>query len=57
MAYEDQPLKEGNVHISAPHINAGILEALELHRNTSLSFLNAGSGTGSTTCIAVTIVG
>jgi protein-L-isoaspartate O-methyltransferase len=33
------------------------LEALELCEDTSLSFLNAGSGTGYLTCIAATILG
>jgi protein-L-isoaspartate O-methyltransferase len=57
MAHSDQPLKEGNVHISAPHIYGSVLEALELRKDTSLSFLNAGSGTGYLTCIAATILG
>ena len=57
MAHTDQPLKEGNVHISAPHIYATVLEALDLHASSSLSFLNAGSGTGYLTCLAAAILG
>jgi protein-L-isoaspartate O-methyltransferase len=57
MAYADQPVKEGNVHLSAPHIYGSVLEALELHPNTSLSFLNAGSGSGYLTCLAATVLG
>jgi protein-L-isoaspartate(D-aspartate) O-methyltransferase len=57
MAYADQPLKEGNVHLSAPHIYGSVLEALELPLNTSMSFLNAGSGSGYLTCLAATILG
>lgn len=57
MAYADQPLKEGNVHMSAPHIYGSVLEALELRPNSSLSFLNVGSGTGYLTCIAATVLG
>lgn len=56
-AHTDQPLREGNLHISAPHIYGSVLEALELRKDTSLSFLNAGSGTGYLTCIAATILG
>lgn len=57
MAYADKPLRDGNVHISAPHIYGSVLEALELPKNSSLCFLNAGSGTGYLTCIAATILG
>lgn len=56
-AYADQPLKEGNVHLSAPHIYGSVLEAFELEANTSGSFLNAGSGSGYLTCLAASIMG
>lgn len=56
-AYADEPLKAGNVHISAPHIYCYVLEALELHPNASLSFLNIGMGTGYLTCLAAEIMG
>jgi len=56
-AHSDQPLKEGNVHISAPHIYGSALEALELNENSSLSFLNVGSGTGYLSCIVAEILG
>ena len=57
MAHADQPIKEGNVHISAPHIYGAVAEALELPKGSSLSFLNLGSGTGYLTCIAASILG
>jgi len=57
IAHADQPLKEGNVHISAPHIYGSALEALELQENSSLSFLNIGSGTGYLSCIVASILG
>jgi len=57
MAHLDQPLKEGNVHISAPHIYGSALEALELIPNSPLSFLNVGSGTGYLSCIVAEVLG
>jgi protein-L-isoaspartate O-methyltransferase len=57
VAHTDQPLKEGNVHISAPHIYGSALEALELVPNSSMSFLNIGSGTGYVSCIVADILG
>mmetsp|Transcript_16045 Transcript_16045/g.39292 ORF Transcript_16045/g.39292 Transcript_16045/m.39292 type:complete len:480 (+) Transcript_16045:123-1562(+) len=56
-AYADQPLKDGNVHLSAPHIYGSVLEAFALEANTSGSFLNAGSGSGYLTCLAASIMG
>jgi protein-L-isoaspartate O-methyltransferase len=57
IAHSDQPIKEGNVHISAPHIYGSVLEALDLRNDTAFSFLNAGSGTCYLTCIAASILG
>mmetsp|Transcript_18720 Transcript_18720/g.40296 ORF Transcript_18720/g.40296 Transcript_18720/m.40296 type:complete len:511 (+) Transcript_18720:131-1663(+) len=57
MAHTDQPLKEGHIHISAPHIYGSIVEALELKSNSSLSFLNLGCGTGYLSCIVAHILG
>ena len=57
MAHLDQPLKEGNVHISAPHIYGTVLEALELTPDSGLSFLNLGVGTGYMSCIVGHILG
>lgn len=57
MAHSDQPLKEGNVHISAPHIYGSAIQALDLVPNSSISFLNIGSGTGYISCIASSILG
>uniref|UniRef100_A0A7S3V953 Protein-L-isoaspartate(D-aspartate) O-methyltransferase n=1 Tax=Chaetoceros debilis TaxID=122233 RepID=A0A7S3V953_9STRA len=56
-AYHDSPLKEGNVHISAPHIYCTVVEALDLEQNSNLSFLNIGSGTGYLSCIVGHILG
>jgi len=56
-AYADQPLKDGNVHLSAPHIYGSVLEAFELEENSSGSFLNAGSGSGYLTCLSASIMG
>jgi protein-L-isoaspartate O-methyltransferase len=57
MAHTDQPLKEGNVHLSAPHIYGSVLEAFELEQDSSLSFLNIGSGSGYLSCIVAEILG
>lgn len=57
IAHADQPIREGNVHISAPHMYGTALEALELTENTSMSFLNVGSGTGYMNCLVATILG
>lgn len=56
-AHSDQPLREGNVHISAPHMYGAALEALDLQENSSMSFLNVGSGTGYMNCIVAVILG
>ena len=45
------------MHISAPHIYASAIEALDLKSNSTLSFLNIGSGTGYISCIAAEIMG
>jgi protein-L-isoaspartate O-methyltransferase len=57
MAHKDQPVKDGNVHLSAPHIYGSVLESLELENDSAISFLNAGSGSGYLTCIAASILG
>ena len=57
LAHTDQPLKEGNIHISAPHIYGSVVEALELSPSSSMSFLNLGCGTGYLSCIAAKILG
>ena len=57
IAHKDQPIRDENIHISAPHIYGSVLEALELKNDTGLSVLNAGSGTGYLTCIAASILG
>ena len=57
MAHSDQPLKEGRVHISAPHMYGAAIQALDLVPDSSISFLNVGSGTGYITCIAAEILG
>lgn len=57
IAHKDQPIRDENIHISAPHIYGSVIEALELKKDTGYSFLNAGSGTGYLTCIAASILG
>lgn len=57
LAHSDQPLKEGHIHISAPHIYGSAVEALELCPGSNLSFLNIGSGTGYVSCIVASILG
>jgi len=57
IAHSDQPLKQGNVHISAPHIYGSAIEALDLIPNSALSFLNIGSGTGYISCVVAEILG
>jgi protein-L-isoaspartate O-methyltransferase len=57
MAHVDQPLKDGNIHLSAPHIYGSALDALELKPDSSLSFLNVGSGSGYVSCIVADLLG
>ena len=58
-AHLDQPLKFGNVHLSAPHMYASILECLSLTPNHSegVSFLNIGSGSGYLSCMVAWVLG
>lgn len=56
-AHKDQPIRDDNIHISAPHIYGSVIEALDLKKDAGLSFLNAGSGTCYLTCIAASILG
>mmetsp|Transcript_24200 Transcript_24200/g.51399 ORF Transcript_24200/g.51399 Transcript_24200/m.51399 type:complete len:491 (-) Transcript_24200:2821-4293(-) len=57
IAHKDQPIRENNIHISAPHIYGSVIEALDLKKGAGFSVLNAGSGTGYLTCIAASILG
>jgi protein-L-isoaspartate O-methyltransferase len=58
LAYTDQPIREGSIHISAPHIYGTILEALDLPSTKAGStFLNLGSGTGYLTCLVTQVMG
>jgi protein-L-isoaspartate O-methyltransferase len=54
-AYFDRPFKQAYVHISAPHMYATVLEALEL--TPGMSFLNVGSGSGYLSCLAACLLG
>lgn len=53
----DEPLREGQIHISAPHIYGCIVEALQITPKSSMSFLNIGSGTGYLSSIVAHILG
>eukprot|EP00979_Chaetoceros_neogracilis_P008435 scaffold1872_cov268-Chaetoceros_neogracile.AAC.27 len=57
LAYEDRPLKEGNVHISAPHIYCTVVKHLEIKPDSSQSFLNIGVGTGYLSALVSIILG
>jgi protein-L-isoaspartate O-methyltransferase len=57
LAHSDQPLREGSIHISAPHIYGCIVEALDIPPSSSLSFLNIGSGTGYISSVVAHIIG
>lgn len=55
-AYIDMAvLKSNDVHMSAPHLYVGALEALDLR--AGMSFLNIGSGTGYLSTIASLLLG
>eukprot|EP00590_Aulacoseira_subarctica_P007705 CAMPEP_0172418464 /NCGR_PEP_ID=MMETSP1064-20121228/4943_1 /TAXON_ID=202472 /ORGANISM="Aulacoseira subarctica , Strain CCAP 1002/5" /LENGTH=527 /DNA_ID=CAMNT_0013157409 /DNA_START=99 /DNA_END=1682 /DNA_ORIENTATION=+ len=56
-AHSDVPLKEGNIHISAPHIYGAVVEALDLESDSCQTFLNIGSGTGYLSSIVAEILG
>lgn len=54
-AYSDRPYKSSFVHISAPHMYASVMEALDLREG--LTFLNVGSGSGYLSCLVSYIIG
>lgn len=56
-AHLDEPIREGQIHISAPHIYGCIVEALHVTPNSSMSFLNIGSGTGYLSTIVARMLG
>ena len=57
-AYKDRPYKHSFLHISAPHIYATILSALDLTSNLNgVSFLNIGAGSGYLNCLVAHILG
>merc|ERR550539_279619 len=56
-AYGDRPIRKGHIHLSAPHIYCSVLDALELHPNSSLSFLNIGIGSGYFSCVVSQVLG
>lgn len=55
LAYQDRPYKHGQIHLSAPHMYATVLEALDLHGGQT--FLNVGSGSGYLSCLAAKMLG
>lgn len=54
-AYSDRPYKSSFVHISAPHMYASVMEALDLKEGQT--FLNVGSGSGYLSCLVSYIIG
>jgi protein-L-isoaspartate(D-aspartate) O-methyltransferase len=52
-AYVDRPVRINGVHLSAPHMYAFVLEAMDLQRGHSVLNLGSGSGYFSTLCAAV----
>lgn len=56
LAYADMPLRNGRLHISAPHIYGKALESL-MPLKSGMSFLNVGSGTGYFNCIISELTG
>jgi len=54
-AYRDNPVRIGNLHLSAPHMYATALESLEM--GLGLSFLNIGSGTGYMSTVMALLAG
>ncbi|CAM9949987.1 unnamed protein product, partial [Discosporangium mesarthrocarpum] len=55
VVYHDQPVRSGDVHLSAPFIYAAALEEFGLQ--PGMSFLNIGSGTGYLSYIVSMLVG
>lgn len=54
--YADMPLRQGSIHLSAPHIYAKALESFMPLRQ-GMSFLNIGAGTGYFSSIVSGLIG
>jgi protein-L-isoaspartate O-methyltransferase len=55
ITYADAPLRYEDIHMSAPHMYALVMEALEM--KPEQSFLNIGSGSGYLSAIAAVLLG
>jgi len=56
-AYDNEPVKEGMLHLSAPYLYAKAVEELDLIGKESIDMLNVGSGTGYLSCIISKLLG
>lgn len=56
-AYRDEPHRQEGIHLSAPHIYAASLAALDLASEDIGSFLNVGSGSGYFSALVCSLIG
>ena len=56
-AYDNDPVKEGMLHLSAPYMYARILVELEIENTKGIDMLNIGSGTGYFSTLIAQLLG